>query len=394
MPKTHSPSPSPQSDLRWILLLLIFPVALWLWNLPSMPDLQPTSHSLPLKKTTQSTLEKKTAPLAHRKNIAKPSFERKKLSRKITRENQQLRKKNLKKTPKPSPQTTLKSAQKLAQRTPKKPIPRKSRPRANPKKSTVKIADLFYPLPFDFPFKKREQLYRKLFRQADAMTLQRRGRQFSQLFFDTNLSLVMGTQRPQGSLRLEAIRYLRRKNLLKFRLLIFKLLHQFEKKVDRYLKNKGPLKTRLSPRSPHYKRSLELIKYAALYADLFRRIGVKKTGAPLNPLQRYWLRIFFIGRLIKLVRGEYPLPVLLGPEIYRDYLRAIITWSRDRNLRIWAVRELARRKKNFAYYRVLGWLLVQLGQVNMGYNYLLTAAKDHHDLVAKKLLDKFPKKPS
>lgn len=267
-------------------------------------------------------------------------------------------------------------------------VPRRAAPKINPK-------TLFYPIPFPLPLDEAEKRYRKFYAEAKAMKIGARETFFlKQLWKERTREGKYRSYRNQ-MVRLSGQRYLRISGLKKYQLMGYRELMRFEALLDQFLKLPGsPLQVRTGP-TKHAAISQKMAAIAGFYPMLLKQIGVTATTKKLSRIQRYWLRTLFFARWGLQAWGMFPLPVMLGNGVYKDYLKARILWTAGFQKRLFAVRESRKLDPKFPVFRVLGWLFIQTGRIRSAKASLKDAVtRDPKDKHSRSLLDKISRPPT
>ncbi len=265
----------------------------------------------------------------------------------------------------------------------------------SPRPIKIDPKKLFYPIPFSLPIKESEKRYQKFFKEAKAMKF---GPQ--EKFFLKQLRAERSREGKYRSyqnqmVRLSGQRYLRIQGLKKYQLMGYRELMRFETVLGEFLKLPGsPL---AMPTGPTRQAALseKLASIAGFYPMLLKRLGVTAKTKSLNPTQRYWMRTLFFARWGLQAWGMFPLPVMLGEGVYKDYLKARILWTAGFQKRLFAVRESRKFDPKFPIFRVLGWVFIQSGRIGAAKASLRDAVtRDPTDKHSRSLLDKISRPPT
>jgi predicted Zn-dependent protease len=244
--------------------------------------------------------------------------------------------------------------------------------------------------PFVLPLKQREVYYQKQFAKARKVKVGVYEKLFQRVLERERMYEAARKGFSQQALRLAAVRYLRYRSLPLYRLYGYKVLQEFETHLDKYLAKGGaPLGSPTDDDLVLYPIAQKMKRLAGFYPMLLGQIGLSEArkGQRLTSEQRYWLRTMMMARWARQVWGFRPLEYLMGREVYSDYLRARIVWTRKENKRILAYRELLRLNPKFPKFRVLGWLLLSMNKKDKARVMLKKALKQNpQDSLSQRLL--------
>lgn len=268
------------------------------------------------------------------------------------------------------------------------PVP--SRPTPPP----IDPKTVFEPIPFSLPLQEAEKRYAKFFAEAQALSIGTMENMFLQQLLLERRREGQSRSYQDQMVRLAGQRYVRLRGLKQYQQMGYRELHRLETLLSQYLAQKGsPLTIPTSPPALA-KLAQQIVDCTGYYPLLLRQIGLTADSTTLNTKQRYWLRTMFLARWGLQAWGIYPLPVMMGQDVYQDYLKARILWTPHFRKRLFAVREARSLDPKFPVFRVLGWLFVQAGRVDAAKKSLQDAIRhDPKDAFSRTLLDKISSPP-
>lgn len=265
------------------------------------------------------------------------------------------------------------------------------------KKPVVRTAtqSFFYPLPFDLQFEKRAKFYATQFEAAKHVKMQIHEKLFLKVIHRERVHESKFQRYRTDAVRLAAIRYVSYRGVQRFRLLGFRELQQFEKHLKQYLALGGSTTQIPAASTPAGALAAKMVVWGGYFPILLRNLKVAPNAKKLTKHQHFWMRTLFMARWSRYAMGHLPLSRLMSSELYLDYTKARLLFSRNPKRRLWAVRELGAIAPQIPTLRILGWLLVQLKKPKMAKRSFRDALKKKpKDALTRTLLDKLLKSPS